>query len=99
MYYEGYKDPNEERREIEINSRKFKVSSLWRVQLPNGSISQGSLDAGYLRIFREKYYVHRLVALAFFPKKEGKEYVNHMRLGLGFQRRFSIMVLLENFHP
>ncbi|RHZ51238.1 hypothetical protein Glove_481g112 [Diversispora epigaea] len=80
MYYEDCieQDPNEEWREIEINSRKFRVSSLGRVQFPNGLISRGSLDAGYLRVAREKYRVHRLVALAFCAKEEGKEYVNHI---------------------
>ncbi|CAG8516573.1 277_t:CDS:1 [Acaulospora colombiana] len=80
MYYEDHieKDPDEEWREVRLNSRKFKVSSLGRVQLPNGLISRGSLDAGYLRVAREKYRVHRLVALAFCPKEEGKEYVNHI---------------------
>ncbi|RHZ55988.1 hypothetical protein Glove_407g6 [Diversispora epigaea] len=80
MYYEDQieQDPDEEWREIRLNSRKFKVSSLERVQLPNGLISRGSLDAGYLRVAREKYRVHRLVALAFCPKEDGKEYVNHI---------------------
>ena len=80
MYYEDYikQNSNEEWREIELNSRKFKVLSLGRVRLPNGLISRGSLDAGYLRVSRERYRVHRLVALAFCPKEEGKEYVNHI---------------------
>ena len=45
MYYEDYieQDPNEEWREIEINSRRFSVSSLGRVQFPNGLISQHSI--------------------------------------------------------
>ncbi|CAG8552687.1 11813_t:CDS:1, partial [Acaulospora colombiana] len=78
MYYEDYieQDPNEEWKEIEVDSRKFKVSSLGRVQLRNGLISRGSLDSRYLRV--EKYYIHRLVALAFCLKEEGKEYVNHI---------------------
>ncbi|CAG8707820.1 35439_t:CDS:1, partial [Racocetra persica] len=80
MYYEDYieRDSNEEWREMEINSRKFRVSSLGRVRLPNGLITKGCLDAGYLRVAREKYRVHRLVALAFCPKEKGKEYVNHI---------------------
>ncbi|KAF0439334.1 His-Me finger endonuclease [Gigaspora margarita] len=80
MYYEDYieQDSNEEWREIEINSRKFKVSSLGRVRLPNGLITKGFLDAGYFRVAREKYRVHRLVALAFCLKEKGKEYVNHV---------------------
>ncbi|PKY59702.1 His-Me finger endonuclease [Rhizophagus irregularis] len=72
------RNSNEKWREIELNSRKFRVSSLGRVQFPNGLISQGSLNAGYLRIAREKHCVHRLIALAFCPKGRGKEYVNHI---------------------
>ncbi|CAG8471727.1 12943_t:CDS:1 [Acaulospora colombiana] len=81
MYYEDYIEPDldEEWKEIELDSRKFNVSSLGRVQLPNGVITQGSLYAGYYRIGRvHKYRVHRFVALAFCSKEEGKEYVNHI---------------------
>ncbi|PKY45744.1 hypothetical protein RhiirA4_517753 [Rhizophagus irregularis] len=59
-------NPDEEWREIEINSQKFRVSSLGRVQLTNVLITKGSLHAGYYRIGR----VHRLVALAFSPNEE-----------------------------
>ena len=81
MYYEDYVEQNhdEDWREIEINSQKFRVSSLGRVQLTNGLITKGSLHAGYYRIGRiHKCQVHRLVALAFCPNEEGKEYVNHI---------------------
>ncbi|CAG8628363.1 8775_t:CDS:2 [Gigaspora margarita] len=80
-YYENYvqQDSNEEWKKIELNSRKIKMSSLGKVQLQNGLITQGSLYAGYYRIGRvHKYCVHCLVALAFCPKEEGKEYVNHI---------------------
>jgi hypothetical protein len=78
MYYEDHiePNPNEEWREIELDSRKFRVSSLGRIQLANGVITQGSLQIGYQKIAR--YFVHRLVALAFCRKEEGKEYVNHI---------------------
>jgi hypothetical protein len=33
-------DPNEEWREIELDSRKFRVSSFGRIQLTNGEITQ-----------------------------------------------------------
>ena len=80
MYYEDHiePDPNEEWREIELDSRKFRVSSLGRIQLINGEITQGSLHIGYRKVAREGYLVHRLVALAFCLKEEGKEYVNHI---------------------
>ncbi|GES96572.1 HNH endonuclease [Rhizophagus clarus] len=59
MYYEDHikPDPNEEWREIELDLRKFRVSSLRRIRLTNGEITQ---------------------ALAFCPKEEGKEYINHI---------------------
>ncbi|RHZ78128.1 hypothetical protein Glove_167g39 [Diversispora epigaea] len=81
MYFEDYVEPDldEEWREIELDSQKFRVSSLGKVQLPSGIITQGSLYAGYYRIGRvHKHRVHRLVALAFCPKEEGKEYMNHI---------------------
>lgn len=82
-YYKDYMEPNpnEEWKEVEFNSEKFKVSSLGRVQLKNGMISQGTLcHSGYLSIGRgsKNYLVHRLIALAFCPKKQGKDYVNHI---------------------
>ncbi|CAG8707928.1 5199_t:CDS:1 [Ambispora leptoticha] len=33
---------------------------------------------GYRKVARKGYLVHRLVALAFCPKEEEKEYVNHI---------------------
>ncbi len=80
MYYEDQTepDPNEEWKEIELDSRKFRVSSLGRIQSTNGIITEGSLHIGYRKIAWEGYLVHRLVALAFCPKEEGKEYVNHI---------------------
>ncbi|CAG8463131.1 18759_t:CDS:2, partial [Racocetra fulgida] len=72
-------DLNEEWEEIEVNSQKFKVSSLGRFQLLNDVITQGSLYAGYYRIGHiHKYRVHHLVALVFCPKEEGKKFVNHI---------------------
>ncbi|CAG8639676.1 10262_t:CDS:2 [Ambispora leptoticha] len=67
-------------REIEFNSQKFQVSSLGRVKLLNGMITQGSLSAGYFRVGRKylNYQVHRLVAVAFCLKEQGKNYVNHI---------------------
>ncbi|POG68458.1 hypothetical protein GLOIN_2v1778251 [Rhizophagus irregularis DAOM 181602=DAOM 197198] len=59
MYNEDHiePDPSEEWKEIELDSRKFRILSLERIQLTNGEITQ---------------------ALAFCPKEEGKEYVNHI---------------------
>ncbi|CAG8728849.1 9340_t:CDS:2, partial [Cetraspora pellucida] len=49
------------------------------VELLNGVITQGPLYAGYYRIGHiHKYRVHRLMALAFCSKEEGKEFVNHI---------------------
>jgi hypothetical protein len=74
--YEDYieQDSNEEWSDIEYQSQKFKVSSLGRIWLRNGKITQGSLDAGYLKIGKRfdckvhKYFVHRLIA-SLCPQK------------------------------
>lgn len=49
IYYDDYieSDPNEEWKELEIDSEKFKVSSLGRIRLLNGMITQGSLSGRY----------------------------------------------------
>ena len=82
IYYDDYieSDPNEEWKGLEIDSEKFKVSSLGRIQLLNGMITQGSLSGRYFRVGRRHlhFQVHRLVALAFCLKKQGKNYVNHI---------------------
>ncbi len=73
MYYEDYmkSNLNKEWKELEFDSEKFKVSSLGRVQLVNGMITQESLLLEYLRIGRgtKNYSIHRLIALAFCPKE------------------------------
>ncbi|RHZ77231.1 hypothetical protein Glove_184g104 [Diversispora epigaea] len=77
MYYEDYiQDPNEEWKKIEYKLRKFKVSTLGRIQLTNSAITQGSLYEGYFRF--NQYYIHRLVALVFCSKEEGKDCVNYI---------------------
>ncbi|GES72588.1 hypothetical protein GLOIN_2v1778251 [Rhizophagus clarus] len=42
MYYKDHieLDPNEEWKEIELDSQKFRVSSLGRIQLTNSEITQ-----------------------------------------------------------
>ncbi|PKY21925.1 hypothetical protein RhiirB3_525391 [Rhizophagus irregularis] len=49
MYDEDHiePDPSEEWKEIELDSQKFRISSLERIQLTNGEITQGSLHIGY----------------------------------------------------
>ncbi|CAG8653642.1 4761_t:CDS:2 [Funneliformis caledonium] len=51
-----------------------------RVQLLNRMITQGSLSERYFQvgIGHLKYQVHHLVALAFYLKEQGKDYVNHI---------------------
>ncbi|RHZ65478.1 hypothetical protein Glove_315g82 [Diversispora epigaea] len=81
MYFKDYIEPDldEEWKEIELDSQKFKVSSLGKVQLPSSIITQGFLYAGYYQIGQvHKHHIHHLVALAFCLKEEGKEYVNHI---------------------
>ena len=65
---------------MEIDSEKFKVSSLGRIRLLDGMITQGSLSGRYFRVCSgyQKYMVHRIVALAFCLKEQGKNYVNHI---------------------
>ncbi len=52
MYYNDYikPNPNEKWKELEIKSEKFKVSFAGRVQLLNGMITQGFLNARYFQI-------------------------------------------------
>ncbi|RHZ75286.1 hypothetical protein Glove_216g165 [Diversispora epigaea] len=74
-------DLNEEWREIEINSQKFIVSSFDRISLMNDKVTQRSLHSGYFRVNRghQIYLIHCLVALAFCPKEQGKDYaVKHI---------------------
>ncbi|CAG8640200.1 21430_t:CDS:1, partial [Dentiscutata erythropus] len=82
MYYDDYiqSDPNEEWKEIEFDSQKIQVSSLGRVKLLNGIITQGSLSGRYFRVSSryQKYIVHRLVATVFCLKEQGKNYINHI---------------------
>ncbi|CAG8594642.1 9666_t:CDS:2, partial [Diversispora eburnea] len=62
--------------DVQVVGKKLHLSILIR--------DMRSLDAGYLKIGKRfdckvhKYFVHRLIASAFCPKKEGKEYVNHI---------------------
>ena len=65
---------------MEIDSEKFKVSSLGRIRLLDGMITQGSLSGRYFRVGRRhlNFQVHRLVALTFCLKEQGKNYVNHI---------------------
>jgi len=81
MYYNDYikPNPNEKWKELEIKSEKFKVSSVGKVQLLNGMITQESLNVRYFQIGQfHKFQVHHLVALAFCPKEQEKNYINHI---------------------
>ncbi|CAG8793768.1 20689_t:CDS:2, partial [Gigaspora rosea] len=70
-------DPNEEWREIVLDSRKFRVSSLGRIQLTNSVITQGSLHIGYRKIAEKD----------IFSSLDGIKNAQHaVRLGLGYQR-------------
>lgn len=64
----------------------FQVSNLGRVKsLPRKNVTKekilngGDNGDGYIRVSLSNkfYYVHRLVADAFIPKIEGKDFVNH----------------------
>lgn len=62
---------------LEINSlgRKRTVKSKIMNQNKNGRYARIQLSKGNVR---KKFSVHRLVAIAFLDKEEGKDYVNHI---------------------
>ena len=77
---------NEEWKPIEGYEDKYEVSSLGRVRNKYGRILAQckKKNADYLRVHLAKdntarwFSVHRLVAIAFLPREEGKDTVNHL---------------------
>ena len=75
----------EEWRAIE-NWATYEVSNLGRVRnIKNGKILKGSiLNSGYIRVSlsdkkrRKRYFIHRLVALAFIEKFNRSYWVDHI---------------------
>lgn len=67
----------EEWREVKTQDRTWKVSSLGRVKTKTGANTYGGLSGSY-RIVGGTTRVHRLVAEAFCPKKDGADVVNHI---------------------
>ena len=75
---------NEEWRPLkELN---YEVSSYGRVRNAINKNVLSNIDrnrTGYLRVYlfnnkkKKRYFIHRLVAEAFLPKKQGKDFVNH----------------------
>lgn len=64
----------------------YEVSSLGRVRNATNKNILSNIDrnrTGYLRVYlfkdhkKKRYFIHRLVAEAFLPKKQGKDFVNH----------------------
>lgn len=73
-------------KDIDGYDGKYQVSSLGRVRNRHGKILSQSYKRGtnYLRVHLAKnntakwFSVHRLVAIAFLPKEDGKDTVNHL---------------------
>lgn len=67
--------------EIEFKGKKFTVSDYGDVRYLNGKNGCYSLhlnSSGYPCFTKDKcYLVHRMVAIAFIPNPEEKEFVNH----------------------
>lgn len=72
----GAEDPDEEWRTIDLNGVSYTVSSAGRLRLKNGTVSRGGRRGKYLAYGNVQ--IHRLVALAFCPAVEGKNWVNHV---------------------
>jgi hypothetical protein len=75
-YVESEVDPTEEWRKVEAKGRTLEVSSLGRFRTRGGGTTFGATVNGY-RVASDALSIHRLVALAFCPKSEGKDVVNH----------------------
>lgn len=77
-------------RENYLISNSGKIKTVARHSPRSGLIESHSLTPaktrnGYLRVSvsdsegkRKSYYVHRLVAMLFIPKPEGKDFINHI---------------------
>ena len=82
MYADVYEGthPDEEWKFVELHELRWEVSSEGRVKTQKtGSITMGSPHNGYNVVYcgKTSARVHRLVALAFCAKEEGKDIVNH----------------------
>lgn len=64
----------------------YEVSFFGRVRNATNKNILSNIDrnrTGYLRVYlfkdhkKKRYFIHRLVAEAFLPKKQGKDFVNH----------------------
>ncbi|RIB25077.1 hypothetical protein C2G38_2166905 [Gigaspora rosea] len=84
-------DLNEEWREIELDSRKFRVSSLGRTQLADGVITQEE-GKKYVNHIDGNTINNKSSNLEWCTPKENAQYT--VRLGLGYQR--AIKQILDN---
>lgn len=62
---------------VEHDTTMYEVSSAGRVRLPKGAVTRGGDMNGYLVVNRG-VRVHRVVALAFCIREDGKDLVNHI---------------------
>ena len=56
-----------------ITGSDYYTSNLGRIKNKKGAILKGHIHRG-----TKNYSIHRLIALAFCPKEQGKDYVNHI---------------------
>ena len=66
--------------ELTDNRPNYYISSLGRFKNKNGNLVNFKKSSGYkrLRISKQKYLLHRLVAITFIPNPDNKEQVNHI---------------------
>ena len=63
------------------NQENYSVSNLSKIRNDiTGRFLKGSLHKGYLQVYlnRKYYRIHRLIAIAFIPNPDNKEFIDHI---------------------